>query len=136
MAIRKPFQFGKLGYVSGPPFPPKLADAYVEYTGIPAALQGGLGMIGIQIAIQAPQAYLLTQSGLYPNFWMGLAFEVGAGIMLLPAILVVIDPGHKIEGQGLDETAWYKRHVERQLASLEGFWDIPLSSDLPGGILF
>jgi len=59
---------------------------------------------------QPPQAYLLTRAGVYPTFRVGLAFEFGAGTIILATLATIIDPQHKWEG-GLDETAFYQRRV-------------------------
>jgi len=103
---------GKFGLVTGAPLPPEMADAYVHYSGIPELVSGGFGFLVNQGIIQAPQAALGVKAGVYPSFGKAMIAETGIGLAVLPLLLLSIDPAHKIEGYGLDETKWYKRNIE------------------------
>jgi hypothetical protein len=69
-------------------------EAFWEYTfGGPVAQMAGKS---------AAQAGLLTASGVYASFRLGLAIEMGVDFAALGAVLTVTDPANKWEG-GLDE---------------------------------
>ena len=104
--------FGQMGYVTGAPLPPEMADAYFHYSGLPQLLGGGVGVLVTQGIIQAPQAVVGVKAGIYPSFGKAMIAETGIGLAALPLLLIYIDPAHQIEGVGLDETEWYKRNVE------------------------
>ena len=104
---------GKFGIVTGAPLPPEMADAYFHYSGIPELVSGGVGFLATQGIIQAPQAAIGVKAGIYPSFGKAMLAETGVGLLILPLLVLwLIDPDHKIEGYGLDETEWYKRNIE------------------------
>jgi len=90
-------------------------QAWAEYTGVPEALGGGLGFVGLQAAVQGAQAKGTMKLGLpgYPKtFGAAFKLEFIGGTILMATVLTFIDPEHKIEGWGLDETRFYKEHLE------------------------
>lgn len=88
-------------------------NAWLEYTGVPAAITGGLGAVGFNIASQAGQVKTGTSIFAATRYGYGLALllESSVGTMILATALTVIDPGHKIEG-GLDESRFYLENIE------------------------
>jgi len=105
-------EHGKFGIVTGAPLPPEMADAYFHYTGIPELISGGYGFLVTQGVLQAPQAAVGVKVGVYPSFGKAMIAETGIGLAILPLLLIYIDPAHKVEDFGLDETEWYKRNIE------------------------
>lgn len=100
--------------------PAELADepvykAWAEYTGVPEALGGGVGLVLGQGLLQGLQAKGTMRLGLpgYPTtFGAAFRMEFFLGTIIMATILTFIDPQHKIEGWGLDETKFYKKHLE------------------------
>jgi hypothetical protein len=100
--------------------PAELADqpvykAWAEYTGVPEAIGGGVGFVFGQAALQGLQAKGAMRLGIpgYPTtFGAAFRMEFLAGTMFMATILTFIDPEHKIEGWGLDETRFYQEHLE------------------------
>jgi len=98
--------------------PTELADedvynAFIHYTGVPEALGGGIGVLGFNITMQSGQAKFMLSKGLYKGtFLSALKTELFWGTIAMALILTAIDPEHKIEGGGLDETRFYKKHLE------------------------
>ena len=100
--------------------PAELADepvykAWAEYTGVPEALGGGVGLVLGQGLLQGLQAKGTMRLGLpgYPTtFGAAFRMEFVLGTLIMATILTFIDPEHKIEGWGLDETRFYKEHLE------------------------
>jgi hypothetical protein len=106
--------------------PAELADepvyaAWVEYTGVPAAITGGIGAVGFNIASQAGQVKTGTSIFAAARYGYGLALllEASIGTMLFASVLTFIDPEHKIEGFGLDETRFYQDHLEGTWTNLK-----------------
>jgi len=88
-------------------------NAWLEYTGFPAAITGGLGALGFNVASQAGQVKTgtsLFQASKY-GYGLALLLEASVGAMILATVLTAIDPGHKIEG-GLDESRFYLKNIE------------------------
>ena len=87
---------------------PTYATAFAEYTGIPAALGGGAGAVGINVANQGVQ--VRTGASIFSRvkygFRVAWALESVVGAMILAGALTVLDPQDKWEG-GLDEWVDY-----------------------------
>ena len=107
--------------------PAALADepvykTWVEYTGVPEALGGGIGVVGLQGLVQGLQAKGTMKLGLpgYPTTF-GAAFKIEFvyGTLFMATVLTLIDPQHKIEGWGLDETKFYQEHLEGTWTNLK-----------------
>lgn len=106
--------------------PAELADedvykAWVEYTGVPAAITGGLGAVGFNVASQAGQVKTGTSIFSATRYGYGLALllESSVGTMIFATVMTGIDPEHKIEGFGLDETRFYQEHLEGTWTNLK-----------------
>jgi len=107
--------------------PAELADedvykAWVEYTGVPAAITGGLGAVGFNVASQAGQVKTGTSIFSATRYGYGLALllESSVGTMIFATVLTAIDPEHK-HASGLDETQFYKDHLEGTGTKAAGF---------------
>jgi len=88
-------------------------NAWAEYTGVPEAFTGGIGVVGFNVVMQGGQARLGMSAGLYQGgFLSAFSKEFVYGTLAMATILTLIDPEHKIEGWGLDETRFYKEHLE------------------------
>jgi len=88
-------------------------NAWAEYTGVPEAFTGGLGVVGFNVVMQGGQARLGMSAGLYQGgFLSAFSKEFVYGTLAMATILTFVDPEHKIEGWGLDETRFYKEHLE------------------------
>jgi len=120
-------------------------QAWAEYTGVPAALGGGVGAVGFQGIAQGLQAKGGMKVGLYPASWtFSTAFkaEFFLGTLFMATALTFIDPEHKIEGDslwsgGLDETRFYKEHLEGSWTAIKGFGkDVAMAEVMPGRSLF
>ena len=115
-------------------------QAWAEYTGVPEALAGGVGFIGSQALIQGIQAKGTMRLGLpgYPTtFGAAFKLEFVMGTIIMATALTFIDPEHKIEGAGLDETRFYKQHLEGSWTRLKGFgMDVAMAEVIPGRSLF
>jgi hypothetical protein len=114
--------------------------AWVHYTGLPEAVSGGVGVVGINAVIQGGQAkgMLKLQLPGYPKTF-GAAFkgEFFWGTVAIATILTFIDPEHKIEGGGLDETRFYKEHLEGSWTNIKGFGkEVAMAEVIPGRSLF
>ena len=96
-------------------------SAWIDYTGVPAAISGGLGAVGFNIASQAGQVKTGTSIFAAPRYGYGLALllESSVGTMLFATALTFVDPEHKIEGFGLDETRFYQEHLEGSWTNLK-----------------
>lgn len=81
-----------------------MGRAYLEYTGFPAMITGGLGAFGFNVVSQAGQVKTGTSifSAAKYGFGFALLLESIVGALIFAAIFTVIDPGHHWEG-GLDE---------------------------------
>jgi len=111
---------------------PTYATAFVEYTRIPAAMGGGGGALGLQIAGQAPQAKWASP-WMSKGFTRALAYEAIFGTALLAGVLTILDPEHRWEG-GLDEPRFHQHeHINpfqgagfrtRPLQAVPGTWPI------------
>jgi len=66
--------------------------AWLHYTGMPEALTGGFGAIGLQAAGQAPQAAAGTKAGFYPSFARGFAYEFVGGTIIMATLWTIMDP--------------------------------------------
>jgi len=107
--------------------PAELADqdvykAWVEYTGVPAAITGGLGAIGFNVASQAGQVKTGTSIFSATRYGYGLALllESSVGTMIFATVMTAIDPEHK-HSSGVDETRFYKEHLEGTGTKAAGF---------------
>jgi len=85
---------------------PTYATAFAEYTGVPAAVGGGGGALGLQVAAQAPQAKWASP-WMSRGFTVALAYEAIVGTSIFAALLTIADPSHKYEG-GLDEARFHQ----------------------------
>ena len=100
--------------------PAELADqevytAWAEYTGVPEASSGGVGFVlgqGLFQGLQAKGTMRLGIPGYPTTFGAAFRMEFVLGTLIMATILTFIDPEHKIEGWGLDETRFYKEHLE------------------------
>lgn len=107
--------------------PSHLADedvykAWAEYTGVPEAFGGGLGFVAGTAVLQGAQAKGTMRLGVpgYPTtFGAAFRMEFLGGTMFMATILTFIDPEHKIEGFGLDETRFYQKHLEGSWTNLK-----------------
>ena len=93
-----------------------------EYTGVPEALGGGVGFVFSQAALQGLQAKGTMKLGLpgYPTtFGAAFKMEFVLGTIFMATVLTFIDPEHKIEGWGLDETRFYQEHLEGTWTNLK-----------------
>ena len=98
----------------------QIYNAWAEYTGVPAAVVGGIGFVATQLGFQSIQARIGMHYGVYgkgQTFKGALTIEMVGGTIFLATLLTLIDPEHKIEGFGLDETKWYKENVEGKLTA-------------------
>lgn len=89
--------------------------AWAEYTGVPSAVMGGIGFVAGQLGMQGVQARIGMHYGVYgkgQTFKGALAIEFIGGTIVLATLATLIDPQHKVEGFGLDETKFYKKHLE------------------------
>jgi hypothetical protein len=77
------------------------SEAWWEYTGVPGALAGGFGALGLQVGSQAPQAKWLSPFARF-GFFTAWILEATAGTAAIATVLTILDPGHKWSG-GLDE---------------------------------
>ena len=86
--------------------------AWIQYTGFPEALSGGVGFLGFNIVMQGGQAKVGMNLGLYKGSYLS-AFkkEFLWGTIIMASILTIIDPEH-LHGSGLDETKFYQEHLE------------------------
>jgi len=88
-------------------------NAWAHYTGVPEAFTGGVGVIGFNVVMQGGQARVGMSAGLYQGgFLSAFSKEFVYGTLAMATILTFVDPEHKIEGWGLDETRFYKEHLE------------------------
>jgi hypothetical protein len=119
--------------------PAELADepvykAWAEYTGVPEALGGGAGFVIGQGLLQGLQAKGTMRLGLpgYPTTF-GAAFraEFVLGTIFMATALTFIDPEHKIEGWGLDETKFYQKHLEGTWTNLKASAIAIAQQDVP-----
>ena len=115
-------------------------NAWAHYTGVPEAFTGGLGVVGINALIQGGQAKGMLKLKLpgYPTtFIAAFKGEFFWGTIAIATILTFIDPEHKIEGGGLDETRFYKEHLEGTWTNLQGFGkEVAMAEVIPGRSLF
>jgi len=107
--------------------PAELADqdvysAWVDYTGVPAAITGGLAAVGFNVASQAGQVKTGTSifSAAKYGFTVALILEASIGTMIFATVMTGIDPEHK-HASGLDETRFYKEHLEGTGTKAAGF---------------
>ena len=98
-------------------------DAFYEYTfGGPVSQMAGKS---------ATQAGILTASGVYASFRLGLAIELGVDFAVLGTVLTITDPDNKWEG-GLDELGFFGGNdTSTMTVSTEGH--NPLSGDYNKG---
>jgi len=83
---------------------PTYATAFAEYTGIPSAVGGGAGAVGVNVANQSVQVQTGTSifSKARYGFRLALFYETLIGTAIVAGVLTILDPKHKWEG-GLDE---------------------------------
>jgi hypothetical protein len=109
-------------------------EAWAEYTGVPEALGGGAGFVIGQGLLQGLQAKGTMRLGLpgYPTTF-GAAFraEFILGTIFMATALTFIDPEHKIEGWGLDETRFYQEHLEGTWTNLKASAIAVAKQDVP-----
>jgi hypothetical protein len=108
-------------------------SAWIDYTGVPAAISGGLGAVGFNIASQAGQVKTGTSIFAATRYGYGLALllESSVGTMLFATALTFVDPEHKIEGFGLDETRFYQEHLEGSWTNLKASAIAVAQQDVP-----
>jgi len=98
--------------------------AFYDYTGFPAILGGGIGM-NLMYNILAQPTQVKTGTGFFSaarwGFGTALFLEVTLGALMWAAVMTVIDPEHKVQHWGLDETALYKK-LETDPDT--GLWDM------------
>jgi hypothetical protein len=115
-------------------------QAWAEYTGVPEAVTGGVGFIGANAMMQGLQAKGTMRLGLpgYPTtFGAAFKMEFVMGTIIMATVLTIVDPQHKIEGAGVDETRFYKEHLEGTWTGLKGFgMDVAMAEVMPGRSLF
>ena len=79
--------------------------AWLEYTGVPAMVGGGLGALGFQVAWQSGQVKyggsLFTASRY--GFGLALLLEASIGTMLWATAMTILDPDDLYEGGVLNE---------------------------------
>ena len=83
---------------------PTYATAFAEYTGIPSAIGGGAGAVGVNVANQGVQVQggaSIFSKAKY-GFRLAWAYETVIGTAIIAGVLTILDPQHKWEG-GLDE---------------------------------
>lgn len=99
-------------------------EAFYDYTGFPAILGGGIGM-NLMYNILAQPTQVKTGTGFFSaarwGFKRALFLEITLGALIWAAAMTVIDPEHKVEHWGLDETAIYKK-LENDPNT--GLWDM------------
>jgi len=91
-------------YVGTKSSEPTYATAFAHYTGVPSAIGGGAGAVGVNVANQGVQVqggYSIFSKTKY-GFRKALLLESIVGAAIVAGILTVVDPQHKWEG-GLDE---------------------------------
>jgi len=87
-------------------------NAWAHYTGVPEAFGGGVGVVGFNVVMQGGQARVGMSAGLYQgSFLSAFGKEFVYGTLAMATILTIIDPEHK-HSSGLDETRFYKEHLE------------------------
>jgi len=108
-------------------------NAWVHYSGIPEAISGGIGFLGFNVVMQSGQAKLMLSKGIYKgSFWSALKSEMFLGTIAMATILTFIDPEHKIEGFGLDETKFYKEHLEGSWTAIKAGM---MTTDIPSSFI-
>jgi len=91
----------------------EIYNAWAHYTGVPEAFTGGVGVVGFNVVMQGGQARIGMSAGLYKGgFLSAFSKEFVYGTLAMATILTIVDPEHKVEGFGLDETRFYKEHLE------------------------
>lgn len=83
---------------------PTYATAFAHYTGVPSALGGGAGTVGLNVAnqgIQVKSGASIFSKAKY-GFRSAWALETFVGSLIVAGAFTIIDPQHKWEG-GLDE---------------------------------
>lgn len=68
--------------------------AWVEYTGVPAMVGGGLGALGINVGLQAGQVRTGTSLFAAGKFGFGLALllEASVGTAIFATVMTILDP--------------------------------------------
>jgi len=93
--------------------------AWIRYTGIPEAVTGGFGFVGINIVMQGGQAKIGMNIGLHKgSFLKAFKNEYFWGTIIMATALTIIDPDH-LHDSGLDETQFYKDHLEGTWTNLK-----------------
>ena len=71
-----------------------VARAWLEYTGLPSMIGGGLGALGFNVAFQAGQVKSGTSLFTAARFGFGLALllEASIGTAIFATVLTVLDP--------------------------------------------
>lgn len=108
----------------------EIYNAWADYTGVPEAFSGGIGVVGFNVVMQGGQAKLGMNAGLYKGgFLSSFGKEFVYGTLAMATILTIVDPEHKIEGWGLDETRFYKEHLEGTWTEIKAGMT---TTDVPG----
>ena len=86
-----------------------IGRAYLEYTGFPAMISGGLGAFGFNVVSQAGQVKTGTSmfSAAKYGFGTALLLEAFVGTLIFAGILTLFDPSHHYKG-GLDEARFFQ----------------------------
>jgi hypothetical protein len=74
-----------------PPLARKILSAWWQYTGIPSALGGGAGALGIQVASQAPQAKYASPF-MHLGFRTAWLLEASIGTAAVAGFFTIMDP--------------------------------------------
>lgn len=99
-------------------------EAFYDYTGFPAIVSGGVGFSLIYNIIAQP-SQVASRTSIFSaakwGFGTAVLLEVTVGTLIWAAAMTIIDPGHKVENWGLDETAVYKK---LETDPNTGLWDM------------
>lgn len=119
-------------YVGTKSSDPTYATAFAEYTGIPSAIGGGAGAVGVNVANQGVQVQggaSIFSKAKY-GFRLAWAYETVIGTALIAGALTILDPQHKWEG-GLDEWVNYGADLNRTKEFNTPYGNNPM--DIPFG---
>ena len=79
--------------------------AWLEYTGLPAMVSGGLGALGLNVGLQAGQVRSGTSLFTAARYGFGLALllEASIGAVIYATVMTALDPDDLYEGGLLNE---------------------------------
>jgi hypothetical protein len=94
--------------------------AFYEYTGFPEIVAGGIGL-SLLYNIVAQPTQVASKTSIFSaarfGFTRAVMLEVTVGTLIFAAVLTVIDPQHKVQGWGLDETKIYQKFENEESPS-------------------